>query len=546
MTVLLLDADQSLHFGGATAIVAFVLLGKWWEARAMRTSGDSLRALAEVTPSWVRLRDGTETAIQELTVGMEFIVAPGERVATDGQVIEGSSDVDVSQSTGESSPIEVSPGSNVAGGVLNGGGGLVVKATAVGEDTELARVARLVEEAQATQAPIQRLADRVAARFVPLVVGIAIGTFVIRWLLGHEISDALIASVAVLVVSCPCSFGLATPLAVLVGTGRAAQLGVVVAGAHVLDSTRAIDIVVFDKTGTITTGKPSIVEAVAPSDRELLFSLAGTLESRSGHPMGRAFDSFSDNEAEVSDFVSHAGKGVSGLVNGVELRVGKADLFDVVPSELQTFESEGTPVFLGRGAVAEAVVLVTDEIRPTSIEAVALLRDLNLDVVLLSGDKHSIAQGVAQKVGIRDVVAEVLPEEKRDHIAMLQADGRCVAMVGDGVNDTPALAVADLGVALQSGTDVARNTADLTIMTDDPRAVANGIALSRQTLKTIKLNLAWAFSYNVVALPLAITGTLAPTQAAMAMALSSFLVVVNSLRLRNFRSLSTPHPDSSI
>jgi Cu+-exporting ATPase len=545
MTVLLLDADQSLHFGGATAIVAFVLLGKWWEARAMRTSGDSLRALAEMTPKWVRLKDGAEIAIQELVVGMEFIVAPGERVATDGQVIEGSSDVDVSQSTGESSPIEVSPGSEVAGGVLNGGGGLVVKATAIGEDTELARVARLVEEAQATQAPIQRLADRVAARFVPLVVGIAIGTFVIRWLLGHEFSDALIASVAVLVVSCPCSFGLATPLAVLVGTGRAAQLGVVVAGAHVLDSTRAIDMVVFDKTGTITTGKPSIVEAVAPVDQELLFSLAGALESRSGHPMGRAFDSFSDNEAEVNDFVNHAGKGVSGVVNGVELRVGKADLFDVVPDGLQAFESEGTPVFLGRGAVAEAAVVVRDEIRSTSIEAVALLRDLNLDVVLLSGDKHSIAQDVGQKVGIKDVVAEVLPEEKRDHIAMLQSDGRCIAMVGDGVNDTPALAAADLGIALQSGTDVARNTADLTIMTDDPRAVANGIALSRQTLKTIKLNLAWAFSYNVVALPLAITGTLAPTQAAMAMALSSFLVVINSLRLRKFRSLSGPHPESS-
>jgi len=545
MTVLLLDADQSLHFGGATAIVAFVLLGKWWEARAMRTSGDSLRALAEMTPKWVRLKDGAEIAIQELVVGMEFIVAPGERVATDGQVIEGSSDVDVSQSTGESSPIEVSPGSEVAGGVLNGGGGLVVKATAIGEDTELARVARLVEEAQATQAPIQRLADRVAARFVPLVVGIAIGTFVIRWLLGHEFSDALIASVAVLVVSCPCSFGLATPLAVLVGTGRAAQLGVVVAGAHVLDSTRAIDMVVFDKTGTITTGKPSIVETVAPVDQELLFSLAGALESRSGHPMGRAFDSFSDNEAEVNDFVNHAGKGVSGVVNGVELRVGKADLFDVVPDGLQAFESEGTPVFLGRGAVAEAAVVVRDEIRSTSIEAVALLRDLNLDVVLLSGDKHSIAQDVGQKVGIKDVVAEVLPEEKRDHIAMLQSDGRCIAMVGDGVNDTPALAAADLGIALQSGTDVARNTADLTIMTDDPRAVANGIALSRQTLKTIKLNLAWAFSYNVVALPLAITGTLAPTQAAMAMALSSFLVVINSLRLRKFRSLSGPHPESS-
>ena len=542
MVVLISDANQNLHFGGATSIIGFVLLGKWWEARSIRASGDSLRALANMAPKWANLRDGTEISAQDLVVGMEFIVAPGERVATDGEVIEGLSSVDASQSTGESTPIEVAPGSEVAGGALNGDGALVVKATAVGEDTELARVARLVEEAQATQAPIQRLADKVAAKFVPFVLGVAFGTFVIRWLLGHGINDALIAAVAVLVVSCPCAFGLATPLAVLVGTGRAAELGVVVAGAHVLDSSRAVDTVVFDKTGTITDGRPSIIEANVPSNQEFLFSLAGTLESRSGHPLSRAFDSFRDVDAEVKNFISHPGKGISGLVNEIEFRVGKAELFDKVPPELVLANSEGTLIYLGRGATAEGVVLVGDQIRPTSAEAIQLLRNLNLHVILLSGDRHSIAQQVGQVIGIEDVVAEVLPEEKQTHISTLQSEGRCVAMVGDGVNDTPALAAADLGIALQSGTDVARNVADITVMTDDPRAVADGIALSRRTLTTVKTNLAWAFSYNLVALPLALTGTLSPTQAAVAMALSSFLVVINSMRLRKFSSLHNPVP----
>ena len=542
MVVLISDANQNLHFGGATSIIGFVLLGKWWEARAMRASGDSLRALANMAPKWANLRDRTAISAQDLVVGMEFIVAPGERVATDGEVIEGLSSVDASQSTGESTPIEVAPGSEVAGGALNGDGALVVKVTAVGEDTELARVARLVEEAQATQAPIQRLADKVAAKFVPFVLGVAFGTFVIRWLLGHGINDALIAAVAVLVVSCPCAFGLATPLAVLVGTGRAAELGVVVAGAHVLDSSRAVDTVVFDKTGTITDGRPSIIEANVPSNQEVLFSLAGTLESRSGHPLSRAFDSFRDVDAEVKNFISHPGKGITGLVNEIEFRVGKAELFDKVPPELVLANSEGTLIYLGRGATAEGVVLVGDQIRPTSAEAIQLLRNLKLHVILLSGDRHSIAQQVGQVIGIEDVVAEVLPEEKQTHISTLQSEGRCVAMVGDGVNDTPALAAADLGIALQSGTDVARNVADITVMTDDPRAVADGIALSRRTLTTVKTNLAWAFSYNLVALPLALTGTLSPTQAAVAMALSSFLVVINSMRLRKFSSLHNPVP----
>ena len=540
VVVLVSGADRTLHFEGATAIVAFVLLGKWWEARAMRTSGDSLRALADIAPSKVHLDDGSELPVEDLEVGMKFIVAPGERVATDGRVVEGISEVDASQTSGESSPVEVAPGAVIAGGVLNGAGALVVKATAVGEDTEIARVARLVEDAQAGQAPIQRLADRLASIFVPIVVVLAAGTLAVRLILGHDFSDALTAAIAVLIVSCPCSLGLATPLAVLVGTGRAAQLGVIVAGAHVLESARSVDTVVFDKTGTLTRGKPTVVKVAAlNTDSEFLLSLAGSLESRSEHPIARAFSQFSNETASVSDFLNHPGQGITGTVNGVEMRVGKRSLFEEVPASLKEPNVSGTQIFLGRGPVAEAAVSVADEIRPTSAAAISSLRDLELEVVLLSGDSREVAEEVAQVIRINNVIAEVLPEEKRDHIAAMQANGQCVAMVGDGINDTPALAIADLGIAMQSGTDAARNTADLTIMSNDPRAVADGIALSRKTLRVIKVNLMWAFSYNAVALPLAIIGSLAPTQAAIAMALSSFLVVTNSLRLRRFRSLST-------
>jgi len=540
VVVLVSGADRTLHFEGAAAIVAFVLLGKWWEARAMRTSGDSLRALADIAPSKVHLGDGSELPVEDLEVGMKFIVAPGERVATDGRVVEGISEVDASQTSGESSPVEVAPGAIVAGGVLNGAGALVVEATAVGEDTEIARVARLVEDAQAGQAPIQRLADRLAAIFVPIVVLLAVGTLVLRLILGHDLSDALTAAIAVLIVSCPCSLGLATPLAVLVGTGRAAQLGVIVAGAHVLESTRSVDTVVFDKTGTLTRGKPTVVKVTAPDNNsEFLLSLAGSLESRSEHPIARAFSQFSDETVSVSDFLNHPGQGITGTVNGVEMRVGKRSLFEEVPASLKEPDVSGTQIFFGRGPVAEAAVSVTDQIRPTSAAAISSLRDLELEVVLLSGDSCEVAEEVARTIRINNVIAEVLPEEKRDHIAAMQANGQCVAMVGDGINDTPALALADLGIAMQSGTDAARNTADLTIMSNDPRAVADGIALSRKTLRVIKVNLMWAFSYNAVALPLAIVGSLAPTQAAIAMALSSFLVVTNSLRLRRFRSLST-------
>ncbi|SUZ47761.1 uncharacterized protein METZ01_LOCUS615 [marine metagenome] len=538
--VLISGADRTLHFEGATAIVAFVLLGKWWEARAMRSSGDSLRALADVTPKQVHLRDGTELPVQDLEVGMKFVVAPGERVATDGRVIEGTSEVDASQTSGESSPVDVALGAMIAGGVLNGSGALVVEATAVGEDTEIARVARLVEDAQAGKAPIQRLADRLAAIFVPVVMVLAAGTLVVRVILGHEVSDVLTAAIAVLIVSCPCALGLATPLAVLVGTGRAAQLGVIVAGAHILDSTRSVDTVVFDKTGTLTKGQPTVSEVVAlDNDSSLLMSLAGSLESRSEHPVARAFTQFSDEHAVVTNFVNHPGQGITGTVDGETIRVGKRALFQDVPSSLLNLDISGTKIFLGRGAIAEAAVFVRDELRPTSAEAISALRDLGLEVVLLSGDSREVAEDVAADLGIDKVIAEVLPEEKRDQVAAMQADGQCVAMVGDGINDTPALAIADLGIAMQSGTDAARNTADLTIMTNDPRAVADGIALSRRTLRVIKVNLAWAFSYNVVALPLAMTGSLAPTQAAIAMALSSFFVVTNSLRLRRFSSLCT-------
>ncbi len=540
IAVLLLDADQSLHFGGANAIVALVLVGKWWEARAMRTSGDALRALANLTPTQVLLRDGRELPVAELMVGMEFITAPGERVATDGQITEGMSEVDASQATGESAPIEVSPGSTVSGGVLNGPGSLIVEATAVGEDTELSRIMRLVEDAETTRVHIQRLADSVAARFVPFVILLALGSIAFRWSLGHQVSDALIAAVSVLVVSCPCSFGLATPLAVLVGTGRAAQLGVIVAGSHVLDSTRVIDTVVFDKTGTLTTGHPSITSISSTSQNEaLLLSLAAALESRSGHPIARAFKPFIEEQAEVVGFTNHPGQGISGSVNDIEIRVGKEHLFTEVPPELTNPDFLGSTLFIGRGPVAEASITIQDEIRPTSREAVSLLTQMDLEVILLSGDSRKVAERVADQLNIETVIAEVLPEEKRDHIAALQSAGKCVAMVGDGINDAPALATADLGIALQAGTDAARNAADLTIMTNDPRAVADGISLSRSTLRTVKGNISWAFSYNAIALPLAITGYLSPTYAAIAMTCSSFLVVANSLRLRYFKSLRT-------
>jgi Cu+-exporting ATPase len=307
-----------------------------------------------------------------------------------------------------------------------------------------------------------------------------------------------------------------------------------------LDATRSVDTVVFDKTGTLTRGKPIVAKVTAPNNNsELLLSLAGSLESRSEHPIARAFSQFSEETASVIDFLNHPGQGITGTVDGVEMRVGKRALFEEVPASLKEPDISGTRIFLGRGPIAEAAVFVTDEIRPTSAAAISSLRDLDLEVVLLSGDSHEAAEKVARDIRIDNVIADVLPEEKRDHVAAMQANGQCVAMVGDGINDTPALAIADLGIAMQSGTDAARNTADLTIMTNDPRAVADGIALSRKTLRIIKANLAWAFSYNAVALPLAVTGSLAPTQAAIAMALSSFFVVTNSLRLRRFRSLST-------
>ena len=441
--------------------------------------------------------------------------------------------------TGEPIPVDKTVGDSVVGGTVNQTGSFLMCAQRVGQETVLAQIVQMVGEAQRSRAPIQRVADMVASFFVPAVVVLAVGTLVVRLILGHELSDALTAAIAVLIVSCPCSLGLATPLAVLVGTGRAAQLGVIVAGAHVLDSTRRVDTVVFDKTGTLTRGKPVVVKVTAPNNSEFLLSLAGSLESRSEHPIARAFSQFSDETASVTDFLNHPGQGITGTVNGVEMRVGKKTLFEEVPTSLEESDVSGTQIFLGRGPVAEAGVFVTDEIRPTSAAAISSLRDLELEVVLLSGDSCEVAEKVARAIHINNVIAEVLPEEKRDHIAAMQANGQCVAMVGDGINDTPALAIADLGIAMQSGTDAARNTADLTIMTNDPRAVADGIALSRKTLRVIKVNLMWAFSYNAVALPLAIIGSLAPTQAAIAMALSSFLVVTNSLRLRSFRSLST-------
>ena len=543
VAVLVIGADQGLHFGGASSIIAFVLLGKWWEARALKTSGDALESLAQITPDHVQLTNGEILRLDQIVVGTEFIVAPGERIATDSEVLQGHSEVDASQSTGETSLIEVSPGSLVSGGFLNCSGALTLRATAVGNDTHLARIAQLVEEAQATRAPIQRIADQVAAKFVPAVILISVGTFFTHWLATGITDNALIASVAVLVVSCPCSLGLATPLAIFVGTGRAAQLGVMVAGAHILDSSKAIDTVVFDKTGTITKGTPFITDVLAPNESKLtLLTLATELESRSGHPIAQAFKFFPSTPSEIQDFTMHPGKGISGLVNGIEVRIGKAELFDRIPQTLTASSSQESILFIGRGSIAEAKVTLGDEVRTTSAEAIELLRQLKLEVALLSGDSYQETRNVADKVGILDIKADVLPEDKHRFISDLQSEGKCVAMVGDGINDTPALAASDLGIALQSGTAAAQRAADLTIITNDPRAVADGIALSRKTLRVIKTNLVWAFSYNLIAMPLAITGLLRPTHAAFAMALSSLLVVTNSLSLRRFTSLSSESP----
>ncbi|MET8853781.1 heavy metal translocating P-type ATPase [Amycolatopsis sp. NPDC004625] len=522
-----------LYFEVAAAVTTFILAGRYFETRSKRRAGAALRALMDLGAKDVTvLRDGEEhrLAVEDLQVGAVFVARPGEKIATDGVVAEGGSAVDTSMLTGESVPVEVGPGDAVTGATVNVGGRLLVRATRVGADTRLAQMARLVEAAQNGKAQVQRLADRVSAVFVPAVVLLALATLA-GWLAtGGTADEAFTAAVAVLIIACPCALGLATPTALLVGTGRGAQLGILIKGPEVLESTRRADTVVLDKTGTVTTGRMALVEG----DGEVL-RLAGAVEAASEHPIARAVADAARARfgalPAVTEFRSTAGLGVTGVVEGHEVTVGRAAF---AGGELA--EADGvTAVSVAWDGAVRGRLVVADTIKPTSARAVAELRALGLTPVLLTGDNAGAARAIAAEAGIDEVVAEVLPEGKVAVVRRLQAEGRVVAMVGDGVNDAAALAQADLGLAMGTGTDAAIEASDLTLVRGDLRAAADAIRLARRTLSTIKGNLFWAFAYNVAALPLAALGLLDPMIAGAAMACSSAFVVSNSLRLRRFR-----------
>ncbi|MFD7956245.1 heavy metal translocating P-type ATPase [Streptomyces ardesiacus] len=546
LTVSRADGASAIYLEAAAGVTAFLLLGRWLEARAKRRAGAALRALMELGAKDVAvLRDGGEVRIPvaRLAVGDRFVVRPGEKIATDGTVTEGASAVDTSLLTGESVPVDVAVGDAVTGATVNAGGRLVVEATRVGADTRLARMAKLVEDAQSGKARVQRLADRISGVFVPVVLLIAVATFG-GWLgaTGDTVA-AFTAAVAVLIIACPCALGLATPTALLVGTGRGAQLGILIKGPEVLESTRRVDTVVLDKTGTVTTGRMTLHEVYAAegTDEEELLRLAGAVEHASEHPVARAVAAGAEERLGalpgVEDFKNVPGRGVRARVAGREVAVGR--LYDGLPPDVAAARDEAerrgrTAVVVGWDGEARGVVAVADAVKETSAEAVTRLRRLGLTPVLLTGDNRRVAESVAAAVGIDEVIAEVLPEEKAAVVERLRAEGRTVAMVGDGVNDAAALATADLGLAMGTGTDAAIEAGDLTLVRGDLRVAADAIRLSRRTLSTIKGNLVWAFGYNVAALPLAAAGLLNPMIAGAAMAFSSVFVVTNSLRLRAF------------